>query len=68
MTQHVCKTADILTFFVFLICKFERNSYYFIFNELLVEFLSFDEFNFAKNVGKVVIRPQSCPIGGKFCF
>ena len=66
--QHVYKTANMLAFLGFLICKFERYSYYFIFNELLFEFLSFDEFNFAKNVGKVVNRPQSCPMGGKFCF
>jgi hypothetical protein len=57
--QHVYKSADMLTFFGFLIRKVERYSYYFIFNELLFEFLSFDEFKFVKSVGKAVIRPQS---------
>jgi hypothetical protein len=36
--QHVNKTADMLDFFGVLICKFERYSYYFIFNELLLNF------------------------------
>jgi len=38
MMQHVYKTADMLTFFGFLICKVERKSYYFIFNDLLLNF------------------------------
>jgi len=36
--QHVYKTADMLAFFGFLNCMFERYSYYFIFNDLLLNF------------------------------
>ena len=66
--QHVCCFANMLDILGFLNHVFERYSYYFILFEVLFDFLSNDEFKFVKSVGKVVIRPQSCPMGGKFCF
>ena len=50
MVQHVYKTAYMLTNFGFSIHKVERYSVYFIIVELLFEFLSNDEFKFAKMV------------------
>lgn len=63
MMQHGCKTCIMLTNFGFSIHKVERYSYYFIIVELLFEFLSFDEFKFAKLVKGLdadlgMMRPQ----------
>ena len=38
MMQHVCGFANMLTFLGFLICMFERYSYYFILFDLLLIF------------------------------
>ena len=48
--QHVCCFANMLDILWFSIHKVERYSVYFIIVELLFEFLSFDEFKFAKMV------------------
>jgi len=66
--RHGSNACIMLDIFGFSIHKFERYSVYFIIVELLFEFLSNDEFKFVKSVAKVVIRPQSWPMGGKFCF
>jgi len=41
MMQHVCGFANMLTFLGFLICMFERYSYYFILFDLLLIFSRF---------------------------
>ena len=48
--QHVCCFANMLDILGFLIQTVERYLVYFIIVELLFEFLSFDEFKFAKMV------------------
>ena len=51
--QHVCCFANMLDILWFSIHKVERYSAYFVFDELLFEFLSNDEFKFAKNVERM---------------
>jgi hypothetical protein len=69
MVHHGSNACIMLTIFGFLFRIVERYSVYFIFNELLFEFLSFDEFKFVKSVGKDVCRHgDDAPTGRMAAF